>query len=283
MKAHYPAVRDDDPTANHRAAVERVIVTMRERLSEELSLDEMAEIALMSPYHFLRTFRRLTGVPPSQFLSALRLETAKRLLLTTDRSVTDICYKVGYNSLGTFTTRFTQLVGLPPGQLRALSEGFAAADAEQLLRLGMTHQQAEGPAITGDVVTDTEIGGLIFLGLFENSIPQGRPLSCAILDRAERYRIEIPGDGELFVFGAGLARIEKPLDYLMCGGSIRAVAQAGPLTLRGDRVSGDTTLRFRPPSLLDPPLLVTLPLLIDERLAERFAADAAAEPARSAV
>ncbi len=278
-----PVAHHEDTMACHRAAVERVVLTMRERMSEELSLEEMAEIALMSPYHFLRTFRRLTGIPPSQFLSALRLETAKRLLLTTERSVTDICYEVGYKSLGTFTTRFTQLVGLPPGQLRVLSKGFTAASAKELLTLGLSRQDASGPAITGRIEAEEIIHGLLFLGLFEKAIPQERPVSCAILDQADRYRIEIPGDGEFYVFGAGLAQIEKPLDYLICGGSIQGVAQAGPLTLCDGRVTaGDTTLVFRPPSLLDPPLLVTLPLLIDERLAERFATeDVVGEPARS--
>lgn len=259
-----------DTLACHRQAVERVIRTMRERMSEDLSLEEMADIARMSPYHFLRTFRGLTGIPPSQFLSALRLEAAKRLLLTTDRSVTDICYEVGYNSLGTFTTRFTQLVGLPPGQLRLLSESFTAASAGELLTLGMSPQDAEGPAITGHVDAGRASAGLIFLGLFEKAIPQERPVSCAILARPGRYRIEIPGDGRFFVFAAGLAHIEKPLDYLMCGGSIRGVGQAGPLEIRGEEVRGETDFTLRPPNLLDPPLLVTLPLLIDERLAEKF-------------
>jgi transcriptional regulator GlxA family with amidase domain len=96
----------------HRIAAERVVREMRQRLGDSLTLDEMAEIAMMSPYHFNRVFRRLTGIPPSQFLGALRLEAAKRLLLTSERSVTEICFEVGYNSLGTFTTRFNQLVGL---------------------------------------------------------------------------------------------------------------------------------------------------------------------------
>ncbi len=258
---------------SHRAAVERVIRTMRDRLDEELSLDEMAEIACMSPYHFNRTFRRLTGIPPSQFLSALRLEAAKRLLLTTERSVTDICFEVGYNSLGTFTTRFTQLVGLPPGQLRLLSEAFTPASAQQLLRM-LNRSPAGGPAIAGGMEADASVSGLIFVGLFAKAIPQERPLACAILARAGTYRLAIPGDGRFFAFAAGLARAEKPLDYLMCGGKIRGVGVAGPIEVRGEEVCGDTTLRLRPPDLLDPPLLVTLPLLIDERLAQKYGEEA---------
>ena len=274
-----PVVRSHQNTiASHRSAVERVIRVMRERMSEELSLEELADVALMSTYHFNRTFRQLTGIPPGQFLSALRLEAAKRLLLTTDRSVTEICFEVGYNSLGTFTTRFTQLVGLPPGQLRRLSKAFTLASADELLALGQSPQQATGPAITGRIEGDASVSGLLFLGLFEKPIPQERPVSCAILAQPGPYRIEIPGDGCFFVFAAGLARIETPLDYLMCGGSIRGLAHAGPLIARDGDVEGDTTMTLRSPDLLDPPLLVTLPLLIDEGLERQFGAAEVGDP-----
>jgi len=86
-------------TAAHHEAVERVIRTMRDHLDEPLTLQEMSRIAYISPYHFNRIFRQITGIPPNQFFYALRLETAKRLLLTTNTNVTDVCFDVGYNSL----------------------------------------------------------------------------------------------------------------------------------------------------------------------------------------
>ncbi len=106
----------------HRLAVERVIAVMRERVDHALPLHAMAEIAHLSPYHFARVFRQVTGIPPGEFLGALRLERAKVLLLATDLSVAEICFEVGYNSLGTFTTRFRRLVGLSPGRMRGLPE-----------------------------------------------------------------------------------------------------------------------------------------------------------------
>ena len=86
----------------HARSVERVIRAMTGRLDRPMTNEEMAEIACFSPYHFNRIFRGLTGIPPIQFHYALRLERAKRLLATTDLGVTDICFEVGYNSLGTF-------------------------------------------------------------------------------------------------------------------------------------------------------------------------------------
>ena len=103
-------------------AVKQVIPIMHERFGEPFSLQEMAETVSLSPHHFNRVFRKVTGVTPARFLSALRLRAAVHLLLTTELSVTDICFDVGYNSLGTFTSRFTKLVGLPPTQLRELAQ-----------------------------------------------------------------------------------------------------------------------------------------------------------------
>lgn len=101
-------------------AVRRVVLAMHERLGEDLCLAEMAEVASMSVYHFARIFREQTGLPPATYLAALRLSEAKRLLQETSLSVADICFKVGYNSIGTFTSRFTQVVGMSPGRFRAV-------------------------------------------------------------------------------------------------------------------------------------------------------------------
>ncbi len=114
-------------SALHGPAIERVISAMRGRVGDTLPLHAMAEIAHLSPYHFARVFRQVTGIPPGEFLGALRLERAKQLLLTTDLSVTEICFEVGYGSLGTFTSRFTRLVGLPPGRTRRLPEELVLA------------------------------------------------------------------------------------------------------------------------------------------------------------
>src|ERR1019366_7771815 len=96
----------------HQVAVERAIQTMHERLCDPLSLDDMADIACLSPYYFSRVFHQIVGVPPCEFLATLRINRAKHLLLTTSLSVTAICFEVGYVSRGSFTTRFTQQVGL---------------------------------------------------------------------------------------------------------------------------------------------------------------------------
>ena len=99
-------------------AVKRVIHFMEDRLDEPVTIDDMAKAAKFSKFHFTRLFRRETGLSPARFLSALRIEEAKRLLVTTTLRVADISLLVGYTSVGTFTTRFTTSVGVSPTRYR---------------------------------------------------------------------------------------------------------------------------------------------------------------------
>lgn len=257
---------------SYRESVERVVEVMRQRLEEELPLEELAEIARLSSYHFVRVFRSLTGLPPCHFLGALRLERAKRLLLTTEDSVTEICFAVGYGSLGTFTSRFTQLVGLSPSRFRQLARAAGLPSLEELpARLYPLFHGPGGVPIDGRLEA---ADGLIFIGLFPHAIPQSRPLGCAIAMGAGPFQVLAPGDGRFHLFAVGMGWPRVAGD-LLSEQNAREVGRAGPLTLRGSRVRGRTLLRLRPPDPLDPPLLLTLPLLIAERLSALEAAQGA--------
>jgi len=250
-----------------KSGVEQVVRWMREHLGEELSMEEMAARAGVSPFHFLRTFRRFTGVTPALFLRALRLEEAKRLLLTTERSVTDICFDVGYNSLGTFTTRFTQLVGLSPARLRRLGSGFRL-EALAPERLSSSRPKVGSIPVAGTLAAGDPPTGLIFLGLFRHPIPQQRPVACTLLGAPGPFRLNAPGPGRYYLFAACFSMTFDPLDFLLSSRAVRQVASGGPLILRvGDGPPGPVDLRLRPLTALDPPLLVALPLLVAERKA----------------
>ena len=105
-------------------AVGPVVRAMRENLAAGLTLADMADIACLSPFHFHRVFHQAAGIPPGQFLTALRMDAAKRLLLTTTESVVDVCFAVGYSSPGTFTTGFTRLVGETPERVSRAAPRF---------------------------------------------------------------------------------------------------------------------------------------------------------------
>src|ERR671914_3029348 len=89
------------------------------RYAEPLGVDDMARAAGLSRAHFSREFRRAFGVSPHAYLLTRRLERAATLLRMTDRSVADICFSVGLQSVGSFTTSFTRIYGMSPTAYRA--------------------------------------------------------------------------------------------------------------------------------------------------------------------
>jgi AraC-like DNA-binding protein len=101
------------------------------RYSEErLSVEDLARAAGLSRAHFSRQFKAAFGESPHAYLLTRRMERAAALLRTTDRSVADICFSVGLQSVGSFTTSFTRTYGAPPMAYRA---GFPPAAQHALV------------------------------------------------------------------------------------------------------------------------------------------------------
>ena len=88
------------------------------RYSEPLGVDDLARCAGLSRAHFSREFRRAFGESPHTYLLTRRLERAAAMLRTTDRTVAEICFAVGLQSVGSFTTSFTRTYGISPTGLR---------------------------------------------------------------------------------------------------------------------------------------------------------------------
>jgi AraC-like DNA-binding protein len=84
-----------------------------------LDLSQIARQACFSPYHFLRLFRQAFNKTPHQYLTERRIEKAKQLLVSSDLSVTAVCFEVGFQSLGSFSSLFHKYVGLSPTFYRA--------------------------------------------------------------------------------------------------------------------------------------------------------------------
>ncbi len=89
------------------------------RYTEPLDVDDMARAAGLSRAHFSREFRRTFGESPHAYLLTRRLERAAALLRVTDRSVADVCFSVGLQSVGSFTSSFTRTFGVSPTVYRA--------------------------------------------------------------------------------------------------------------------------------------------------------------------
>jgi AraC-like DNA-binding protein len=101
--------------------------TMDRDYAQPLDVPALARAAYMSPGHFSRSFRAAFGETPYSYLMTRRIERAKALLRRGDLTVTEVCFEVGCTSLGSFSSRFSELVGESPSAYRARGHDEAAA------------------------------------------------------------------------------------------------------------------------------------------------------------
>jgi AraC-like DNA-binding protein len=92
--------------------------TIDRQYAEPLDLERLARVACVSKFHFLRSFADTYGQTPSAYLTERRIERAQDLLRATTLSVTEVCHAVGFSSLGSFSTRFKEVVGETPRQFQ---------------------------------------------------------------------------------------------------------------------------------------------------------------------
>jgi AraC-like DNA-binding protein len=109
------------------AALRRARDTMDRDYARPLDVPALARAAYMSAGHFSRSFRAAFGETPHSYLMTRRIERAKALLRRGDLTVTEVCFEVGCSSLGSFSSRFTELVGESPSAYRARRHDQSAA------------------------------------------------------------------------------------------------------------------------------------------------------------
>lgn len=220
-------------------------------MGEQLTVDDLARAAMFSKFHFTRMFQRVTGVSPARFLSALRLQRAKDLLVSTTMNVADISVYVGYNSVGTFSSRFSRSVGMSPTTYRRRA-GFASVIHSGIER--RTGRPSGARMSLQVTVPDSDDDTNIFIGLFAERIPEGRPVRCAVLDRPGRVTFDAVPIGTWYVLAqavpagpAAVTRADVPV----------SVATHGPVTVHADTVVA-ADIELRRSRLLDPPVLLAL-------------------------
>lgn len=267
MPTAAPILRTGDGTrdvtfAARMQSVECAIQTMHAHLHEGLTLEDLASVACLSPAHFNRVFHRLIGVPPVEYLTALRFQRARQLLLMTSLKITDICFEVGYTSTGSFTSRFTQLVGLSPRRLRERAHAFEPVPGAQALESpSETDCIPARHAVVGKIVGPATFRGTIYVGLFRTAIPQGRPVRCTKLDAPGWYVIRDIADGIYYLRAAAFPLASDPLSSLLPADKLLLGNNPGPLLMHHGQVFGEPDLVLHSPRLCDPPLVMGLPLL----------------------
>lgn len=116
VAAARPATREEVYRRVHRGRD-----FLESNLGERIDLEAIARAACLSPYHFLRSFKDCFGRTPHQYLTMRRLEKAADLLTRTDRSITEICFEVGFQSPGSFSSLFRRHSGSSPREFRSSS------------------------------------------------------------------------------------------------------------------------------------------------------------------
>ncbi|MDG4793443.1 AraC family transcriptional regulator [Micromonospora sp. WMMD1082] len=238
---------------NSETAVLRAIAAMQERLDAPITVADLAREAMFSKFHFTRMFQRVTGVSPGRFLAALRLQRAKELLVATSMKVADISISVGYTSVGTFSTRFSRNVGMSPTTYRRRAGHAPGARAcAEAVRFRSAHLtcHVRSPRPDPDAV--------IFVGLFADPVPEGRPVRCAVLRQADRIVFDNPPPGSWYLLAQAVTIRERG------AGPVRdrtdrpaSVGAAGPITIR-PHVPVSTDLVLQPAGALDAPVLRAL-------------------------
>lgn len=234
-------------------AILRVIEIMYENLGEPITVAELATAASFSKFHFSRVFQRVTGTSPGRFLSAIRLEEAKRLLLSTALKVADISLRVGYTSVGTFSTRFTRSVGLTPTAYRQ-----SHREAPQLDHLPPLPSPVG--VLSGRVLQrQSDRSGQIYLGLFPGPVPDGRPARCTMLDGPGPFRLDRVPAGDWFVLAHSTAvPIERSVHDANLHDQHITVGSVGPLTVSHSTPTTDIGLQLRPMPGIDQSMLLAL-------------------------
>lgn len=233
---------------------EAAIRSMRKFLPEPPSIQELAEEARVTPWHFIRIFRRAVGIPPGAYLAALRIAQAKKLLLDTPDRVTDICFDLGFESLGSFTSRFTRLVGVSPTAFRRLADEFSPRWLEDYLILQERMEpDRAGMKIRGTVRSPYPFRGPIFIGFFPKPIPEGFPQAGILLMEPGPFEIPhaLPSG---YLMAAGIVSPRDPRAYLVPTSSLLV----GVLPLPRGSAREALVLDLRPSKPLDPPILLAL-------------------------
>lgn len=245
-------------------AIRQFISELWERHFEPINLSELASSLFVSPFHFLRVFTRTTGVTPGKYLSAIRMYEAKRLLLTTSLKVSDITYNVGYRSLGTFTTRFTQMVGMTPSQYREPTVGeLLIAVGPRFSRIpsvaavhgaglsAVPDRQPGGSSVVGTIELPPEAAPAnVFVCVFRESVPQGAPVAHQFLPNSGSSRLalhDVP-PGRYTVIAAAEAQNGADVPILLGARPVQVI----PGT------AARVHLRPRRPWPTDPPWAVSL-------------------------
>ncbi|MCR8630063.1 helix-turn-helix transcriptional regulator [Paenibacillus radicis (ex Xue et al. 2023)] len=250
--------------------IDGVIEYIHQRIYEPLLLARLAKYAGYSPYHFTRIFKERIGLSPLYYVSSLRLQKAKDLLLRTNLTVRDIGLEIGQQSLGTFTTRFTERVGVTPSDFRnsALQAGDHLRTLQKLNDWRNSHPASHHYSrVEGTIEAEIPFEGVILIGLFAKPIPEGLPLYGTLLSSLGDFCFTGVKPGTYYLMGTSVSWGMQAVDFLLPHTTLRTrwkepiIVEPYPSVLHRQ-------VMLHVPRLDDPPILISLPVLMKKFLSE---------------
>ncbi|WP_405164816.1 helix-turn-helix transcriptional regulator [Nocardia sp. NBC_01499] len=234
---------------------------MWDNCGQQISLDELAGIAKYSKFYFVRKFRSETRCSPVRFLSAVRLARSKQLLADTSTNVYEISQSVGYMSYGTFTSRFTEAVGLSPSRYRRYVRGERASLGWEIYGAD-SERPHDMPSLTiklfdgnGDTVRRA------YVGIFSTATPVSSAAALLIVENRDVFSIDCLPPGRW------ISRVitSSRQDSVDCGICRDLHIGSCEFQLRKkDRVEIDITLTEQ--TIRTPPFLPALPAPLSDIL-----------------
>ena len=251
--------------------IDDIIAYIHQHIYSPISLTDLANQVSYSTYHFSRIFKKQIGISPLYYVSSLRLQKAKEMLLETNFTIRDIGLELGHQSLGTFTTQFTERVGQSPSQFRkAIFE--ADNQLESLQNLSVWDPlSSESPfnVVKGTVKAEQPFHGVIFIGLFQKSIPESMPSYGTLLPAVGNYQFLNVNPGIYFLMATAVSWRTEATDILLPHTTLRA-RNIKPIIVQNNMIVPPQNLTLHQPKLDDPPILVSLPLLMKTFLRRNF-------------
>lgn len=254
--------------------VEEAIKYIQDHLYEPLPLAHLAKYVGYSPYHFSRIFKEQIGLSPLYYVSSMRLQKAKELLINTHLSVRDIGLEIGQQSLGTFTTRFTHKVGMSPSQFREskLSVHSHIHTLQSLSDWNSPHPlhntstiNYHDSTVKGTIQSEKPLEGFILIGLFAKPIPEGMPLYGTLLSSLGDFHFLDVQRGVYYLLATSITWGMNSKEVLLPYTTLRAKWEK-PIIVGPGKIVPEIPLTLRPPKIDDPPILISLPILMNSFL-----------------
>ncbi|MBW7455189.1 helix-turn-helix transcriptional regulator [Paenibacillus sepulcri] len=247
------------------AEIDEVIAFIHQNIYDPLPLSLLAGHIAYSPYHFTRIFKERIGLPPLYYVSSLRLQKAKDLLLRTNLSIRDIGLEIGQQSLGTFTTRFTEKVGMTPSDFRnSTQQANSHFNSLEKLKDWQTAQLVSDrhDRVEGSIQAEIPFEGIILIGLFAKPIPEGFPLYGTVLPSLGGFCFTGVKPGTYYLMATTISWGTQGVDLLLPQATLRTRSKK-PIFVGPNTIVPHQQVMLHVPRLDDPPILISLPLLMN--------------------